>query len=46
MDEVCAYATHLELRGKNSFNDNFVMKPSKPEDKPKGKGKGKMTATI
>lgn len=41
LDEVLVQATHLESRGKNTFNDNFSNKPSKSKGKCKGKGKDK-----
>eukprot|EP00253_Pinus_taeda_P028538 PITA_28538 len=46
LDEVCVQATHLEARGKKTFEEGR-NKPAKGKNKEKtSKGKGKMNASI
>ena len=46
LDEVCVQATHLEARGKNTFEEGR-NKPAKGKNKEKtSKGKGKKIASV
>ena len=46
LDEVCVQATHLEARGKNTFEEGR-SKPAKGKNKEKtSKGKGKKNASV